>query len=83
MVTEEQFIEDERRTEINEKYAPLSVDMETVSIVHVCYVNNVPFLSVRTITDTATHKGIENFEQNCEAAAKRSAGIVIGILSQL
>lgn len=43
MVTEEQFIEDERRTEINEKYAPLSVDMETVSIAHVCYVNNVPF----------------------------------------
>lgn len=83
MVTGEQFIEDERRTEINKKYAPLSVDMETVSIAHVCYVNNVPFLSVRTITDTATHKGIENFEQNCEAAAKRSAEIVIGILSQL
>ena len=32
---------------------------------HVCYVNGIPFLSVRTVTDTAEHKGIENFEQNC------------------
>lgn len=56
--------------------------METVSIAHVCYVNNIPFLSVRTVTDTAEHKGIENFEQNCEVASGRSAQIVIGILEQ-
>lgn len=83
MVTGEQFIEDEKRDEINRNYAPLSVDMETVSMAHVCYVNHIPFLSVRTITDTADHKGIENFEKNCEAASKRSAEIVIGILGHL
>ncbi len=83
MVTGEQFIEDKRRDEINKKYAPLSVDMETTSIAHVCYVNNVPFLSVRTITDTVLHKGIENFEKNCEMASERSAKIVLGILQQL
>lgn len=53
-----------------------------MSIAHVCYVNNIPFLSVRTVTDTAEHKGIENFEQNCEVASGRSAQIVIGILEQ-
>lgn len=83
MVTGEQFIEDEKREEINQNYAPLSVDMETASIAHVCYVNQIPFLSVRTITDTASHKGIENFEQNCEAASERSAQIILGILNQL
>lgn len=83
MVTGEQFIEDEKRDEINEKYTPLSVDMETASVAHVCYVNDIPFLSVRTITDTATHKGIENFDKNCETASKRSAEIVLGILNQL
>ena len=46
MVTGEQFIVDEKRAEVNRKYAPLSVDMETVSAAHVCYVNRVPFLSV-------------------------------------
>lgn len=83
MVTGEQFIEDEKRTEINQKYSPLSVDMETSAIAHVCHVNAIPFISVRTITDTADHKGIENFEQNCDAASLRSAEIVIGILEQL
>ncbi|MBT9776520.1 5'-methylthioadenosine/S-adenosylhomocysteine nucleosidase [Clostridium sp. MCC353] len=83
MATGEQFIEDEKRNEINQKYAPLSVDMETAGAAHVCYVNHVPFLSVRTITDTAAHKGIENFERNCEIASERSAEIVIGILEIL
>lgn len=83
MVTGEQFIEDDKRAEINAKYAPLSVDMETTAIAHVCYVNKIPFLSVRTITDTAAHKGIENFDQNCEAASVRSAAIVVGILGRM
>ena len=83
MVTGEQFVEDEKRAAIHQKYAPLSVDMETVSVAHVCYVNSIPFLSVRTITDTATHKGVEHFEQNCKLASERAAKIVIGILQQL
>ena len=57
--------------------------METASIAHVCYVNDIPFLSVRTMTDTAQYKGIENFEKNCEIASQKSAEIVLGILNQL
>ncbi len=83
MVTGEQFIEDDKRAEINATYAPLSVDMETTSAAHVCYVNGIPFLSVRTITDTADHKGAENFEKNCKAASRQCAKIVAGILEQL
>ncbi|MCP9611559.1 5'-methylthioadenosine/S-adenosylhomocysteine nucleosidase [Coprobacter tertius] len=83
MATGEQFIDDENRDKINQKYAPLSVDMETTSIAHVCHVNRIPFLSVRTITDTSTHKGMENFEKNCEVASEISAGIALGILSLL
>ena len=83
MVTGEQFIEDEKREEINQKFDPLSTDMETASVAHVCYVNRIPFLAVRTITDTVTHQGIETFDQNCEAASEISAEIVLGILGQL
>lgn len=83
MVTGEQFIEDEKREEINRRFAPLSVDMETAAIAHVCHVNRIPFLSVRTITDTAAHMGIENFEENCQAASEKSAQVVLGILGQL
>lgn len=56
MVTGEKFIEDERRESINIKYEPLSVDMETASVAHVCYVNEIPFIAIRTITDTSSHK---------------------------
>ena len=52
MVTGESFITDEDRQEINEKFRPLTVDMESASVAHVCYVNKIPFISIRTITDT-------------------------------
>ena len=57
--------------------------MESAAAAHVCYVNGIPFLSVRTVTDTAEHKGIENFEQNCEKASEKTAEAVMGILEEL
>lgn len=83
IVTGEQFIEDDKRDDINKKFTPLAVDMETASIAHVCYVNKIPFISIRTITDTVTHKGIENFEKNCEFASKISSDIVIKVIEKL
>jgi len=83
VVTGEQFINNSERAALFEKYAPLSVDMETASIAHVCHVNQIPFLSIRTITDTAAHDGIENFEKNCEQASQISAEITVALLQKL
>ena len=83
MVTGENFIDKNMREIINKKYAPLSVDMESASIAHVCYVNNIPFISIRTITDTASHSGVENFEQNCDKASIISKDIVLAVLEEL
>ena len=82
-VTGEQFIEDKNRREINQAFSPLAVDMESASVAHVCYVNRIPFIAIRSITDTATHKGLEHFEENCIAASERSAEVVIGVLEKL
>ncbi|MFR2156708.1 MAG: hypothetical protein ACLS43_06090 [Evtepia gabavorous] len=50
----ETFLADEGgREAIRAAWHPLSVDMETAAVAHVCYVNQVPFLAVRTLTDTA------------------------------
>lgn len=76
MVTGEQFIVDEKRPDINARFAPLSVDMETAAVAHVCYVNEVPFIAVRTLTDTAAHSGTATFEENCTKAAAVSADFV-------
>ncbi len=81
MVTGEQFIEDERRDEINQRFAPLCVDMETGGIVHACYINDVPFLAVRTITDTAVHKGLEVYSDHSHRVGEIAAGVVMKLLN--
>lgn len=83
MVTGETFISDEGREKINSKFYPLSVDMETGSIAHVCYVNNIPFISIRTITDTATHSGNKYFEENCIKASIIAKNIVEVLIEKI
>ena len=83
MVTGEAFISDEGREKINKEFAPLTVDMETASIAHVCHVNNIPFISIRCITDTATHSGTGHFEENCEKASLIAKDITVALLSEL
>ena len=83
MVTGETFTTDEGRETINSIFEPLSVDMETASIAQVCYVNNIPFISIRTLTDTATHSGTENFDKNCVAASFISKEIVLSLILEI
>lgn len=81
MVTGEAFIDDERREHINQKFAPLCVDMETASIAHVCYVNRKPFIAVRTLTDTADHNASSAFELNRDKASQFSDDFVQTMLA--
>ena len=81
--TGEKFIEDSRRDEIRARLSPLSVDMETAAIAHVCFANGVPFLAVRSITDNAAHEGLGAFEQNCARASACSAAFVLDLLRTL
>ena len=83
MVTGETFINVEGRNKIIEKYNPLCVDMETASIAQVCYAKEVPFIAIRSISDTEQEHGIEVFETNCSVAAKNSVQVLQKILSIL
>lgn len=83
MVTGESFISDDGRDEIVNKFNPLSVDMETGSIAHVCYVNNIPFIAVRSITDTKEHSGSDVFELNCIECSKLAKDITLSLLQNL
>lgn len=83
MATGESFITDEGRQKIYNESAPLTVDMETASIAHVCYVNNIPFISIRCVTDTATHKGIDHFEENCTKASIIAKSITMALLHEI
>lgn len=82
IITGETFIEEKHRFEITKTFAPLCVDMETAGIAHVCYVNEIPFISVRTITDTAERLGVDEFELNCDKASQKSVAIVKTMLRE-
>ncbi len=83
IVTGESFITQNGRDKIISTHNPLCVDMETASIAHVCYVNKIPFLAIRTITDTEEECGLEAFEKNCIDASMNSIEILKALLEQL
>lgn len=83
MITGEAFIDEQFRDSINERYSPLCVDMETAAIAHVCHVNRVPYIAVRTVTDTAKHSGVDVFDENCGKASAISADIVRMLLKEI
>ncbi|MBC5629425.1 5'-methylthioadenosine/adenosylhomocysteine nucleosidase [Clostridium sp. NSJ-6] len=83
IVTGEAFITDNGRKEIIDRFNPLCVDMETASIAHVCYVNGIPFIAIRSITDTGEESGVETFERNCVFASKNSIEILKRLLETI
>lgn len=80
IATGELFVENKDRECICKKCNPLAVDMETASAAHVCYVNQVPFLAVRSITDTSEDSGAEAFKRNCARASEIAAEVTAGLL---
>ena len=83
MVSGEPFITDDGRQKICNKFAPLTVDMETAGIAHVCYVNGIPFIAIRCVTDTAEHSGIGNFDENCAEASAIAKDITVALLREI
>lgn len=83
MVTGESFITHQGRQEINDKFEPLTVDMESAAIAHVCYVNRIPFISIRCITDTAEHSGKDSFEDNCIRASVIARDVTLALINEL
>ena len=48
---------------IQEKFDPYAVDMESAAVGHCCYLNEMPFVSVRCISDNADDEGAMSFDE--------------------
>lgn len=57
--------------------------METAAIAHVYHVNNIPFISIRCITDTAEHSGAASFEDNFISASIIAKDITLALMNEL
>ena len=82
MVSGEQFIEDEGRQQIIDAWHPLCVDMESAAAAHACLANDIPFLAIRAISDTA-ETGAAGFEENEVSAADAAASAANAVLKAL
>jgi len=83
MVTGEAFIDQEGRQEIIDHHNPLCVDMETTSVAHVCYAQGIPFMAIRSITDTQEQSGVDTFEDHVDMASLRAVDLLDDLLDHL
>lgn len=83
IVTGEAFITQQGREDIIKKYNPLCVDMETASIAHVSYANSIPFIAIRSMSDTPAESGNNAFEKYCEMAAQKSVEVLKSFLDNI
>jgi len=68
---------------VADKFHPLCLDMETAAVAHVCNKNNIPFIAVRSISDTVEKSGLLTFYKNVILASRNSFSFVEKLLIKL
>ena len=80
----DQFIStDEQKAYIKANFPASCCDMESASIGHVAYVNKIPFIIIRAISDNADGSSSMDYPTFSKVAAKESASIVLNFISKL
>lgn len=76
----DQFIASrEKKDWIVSTFNGISCEMEGASVGHVCYVNKIPFVILRAISDSADGEACEDYPTFAKNAAKTSAGVVMAL----
>ncbi len=84
IVSGEAFVSDNKlKEDICTRLTPLAVDMETAAVGQCAYRNNIPFVSVRCISDNADDEGEMSFDEFEKIAAKTVAEIVLDTIEKL
>lgn len=68
------------KDKIRAKFDADVVDMECAAIAQVTYLNSLPFIVVRSISDTPNGKNASTFDENLKLASKRCADILRELL---
>jgi len=84
IVSGEAFVSDSKlKQDICDRLSPLAVDMETAAVGQCAYRNNIPFVSVRCISDNADDEGEMSFDEFEKIAAKKVAEIVLETVKKI
>ena len=77
------FKSDTIKQDIQDRLNPCAVDMESASIGHCAYVNDIPSISIRCISDNADDEGAMSFDEFEKIAAKRVANVVLNVINNI
>jgi adenosylhomocysteine nucleosidase len=72
---------DKQRQTIRDRFDAIAADMEGASIAHTCYVNNVPFTLIRSISDA--DGSAMDYNTFAGKAAEQSISIVLDLIKKL
>lgn len=77
IVSGDQFISDPiKKKELVERFNGFCVEMEGAAIAHTCYVNKIPFVIIRSISDKADDSAEVNFAEFTQLAAENSCKMI-------
>jgi len=80
----DQFIEsNEAKAFIRDTFGALCTEMEGAAIAHTAYLNDVPYLIVRAISDKADDSATMAYNEFEAEAARRSYQLIEGMLAQM
>ena len=80
----DQFIADKAtKDKIIQNFEPMCVEMEGASVAQVCYLCNIPFLIIRSISDTPNNNNAVMFDEFLEKASKKVAEVMIKLIEKL
>lgn len=72
----------EAKDKIKKNFDADCAEMEGAAIAHACYVNNVPFVIIRAISDNADESADMSFEEFTHLAAKNSTIMIEKMISR-
>lgn len=64
------------KNKINAKFNADVVDMECAAIAQVAYLDSVPFVSIRCVSDIPDGKNVTTYDENLKLASKRCANLL-------
>ena len=70
---------------INKKFEALCVEMEGASIAQICYLSNVPFLVIRSISDSPNKEANNNitFDEFLDQSSKEAAKFITKLIKKI
>lgn len=84
VVSGDQFISDNGKKEfLVSKFQGYCTEMEGAAIAQVCYLNEIPFLIIRAISDKADHSATMDYSEFEAKAIEHTVRLVTGMMKQL